>query len=193
MSGPEQVLVVRRRARAAYELGMLRVGLLRAALVTGLVGGLGALGVSQPVPAALLLAIFMAWWGIAWRGALWWRGALGGLGVGLVGMALPASLLWSCCRPGAMGGATCSMAQACLAFGAVLGAGVAATLPPTRSPADAARASLGALLGAASLLACRCESMLLGESAGLLGGLLASAAGLVALRAWWQGRPLHRA
>jgi hypothetical protein len=176
------------RARRAYEGGMLRLGLVRAGLVTAAVGLLVALGVtSLPSPAWLGL-VFVVWLLVGWRGELLWRGALGGLVAGLGALALPLSVLRPCCTPEAMAaGMTCSP-QLCVAAGAVLGAVVAATLPRTHSVPGSMRASVGALIGVVSLVACRCATLFVGESIGLLGGLLASAAGLAVARSWWEGR-----
>ena len=177
------------RARRAYEGGMLRLGLARAALVTAAVGLLVALDVAcLPSPAWLGL-VFAVWLLVGWRGDLLWRGALGGLVAGLGALALPLSVLRPCCSPEAMAnGMTCSAPQLCVAAGAVLGAVVAATLPRSHSVSGSFRASAGALIGVVSLVACRCTTLFVGETIGLLGGLLASAAGLAVARGWWEGR-----
>ena len=177
------------RARRAYEGGMLRLGLVRAALVTAAVGVLVAVGVARLPSPGWLGLVFAVWLFVGWRGDLLWRGALGGLVAGLGALALPLSLLRPCCSPAAMANAvTCSAPQLCVAAGAVLGAILAATLPRAHSTAGWARASAGALVGVVSLVACRCATLFVGESIGLLGGLLASAAGLALARGWWDGR-----
>jgi hypothetical protein len=167
---------------------MLRLGLTRAVLVTGLVAALGALGRTS-LPAAWWLApIFAVWVVVGWRGALMWRGALGGLAVGLGALAMPMSVLRPCCATMSAvtsGGASCSMPQVCVAAGAALGLVVAATLPRLRTPREWAQAGGGAMVAVVSLVACRCADMLVGESVGLLGGLLASSAALAMARAWW--------
>lgn len=176
-----------RRARRAYELGMLRLGAMRGALVAGAVALLGAAGLTERPSIAWVAVVFGAWLVLGWRGALVWRGALGGLAAGAVALVAPLSLVRPCCA--AMTSATrCSMPELCVAAGAVLGAIAAATLPRVTTRGQWARASAGALLGVGSLVACRCAEMLVGEAVGLAGGLLASAAGLAAARAWWAQR-----
>jgi hypothetical protein len=176
------------RARRSYEAAMLRLGVMRAALVTGLVAALAALGLTS-LPATWWLApLFAVWVVVGWRGALMWRGALGGLAVGLGALALPMSVLRPCCATmSAMmtGGASCSMPEVCVAAGAALGLAVAATLPRLRSPREWAQAAGGAMVAVVSLVACRCADMVVGESVGLLGGLLASSVALAMARAWW--------
>lgn len=179
------------RARRSYEAAMLRLGVLRAALVTGLVAALAALGLTS-LPAAWWLApLFAVWVVVGWRGALMWRGALGGLAVGLGALALPMSVLRPCCAT-MTAGARCSMPEVCVAAGTVLGFVVAATLPRLRTPREWAQAAGGAMLAVASLVACRCADMVLGESVGLLGGMLASSVALAMARAWWAGREAAR-
>jgi hypothetical protein len=186
------MLATQVRARRAYEGAMLRLGLVRAAIVTGVVALLVALDVaSLPSPAWLLL-VFGAWFLLGWRGALVWRGALGGLVAGLGALALPLTVLRPCCA--AMTTATdCTRPELCVGAGVALGVVVVATLPRLRSPGEWARTSAGALVAVASLVACRCTTLFVGESLGLLGGLLASAAGLALARAWWSAREGHRA
>jgi hypothetical protein len=184
---PTEVAALRARARRAYELGMLRLGLVRAAVVTCLVAVLAAAGVARLPSPAWLVPVFAAWLLVGWRGALVWRGALAGLVAGLAALALPISLLRPCCAT--MTGATgCSMPEVCMAAGALLGLVVVASLPRLGSPSEWARACGGALLAVASLVASRCATLFLGETLGLLGGMLASAAGVAAARAWWSRR-----
>ena len=179
------------RARRSYEGAMLRLGLVRAALVTGAVALLVVLDATSLPSPAWLAPVFAVWLFVGWRGALLWRGALGGLGAGLGALALPMSVLRPCCAT--MTSATsCSSPQACVAAGAALGLVVALTLPRLRTPGQWARASTGAMIAVTSLVACRCATMLLAESAGLLGGLLASATALALGRAWWAARSAAR-
>ncbi|HEY8091345.1 MAG TPA: hypothetical protein VIF09_25955 [Polyangiaceae bacterium] len=181
------IAVAERRARRAFERSMLGLGLARAAIVTAFVGALTAVGLAELPSVAWLAVVFVAWLWMGWRGSLVWRGAMGGLLAGLGALALPMSILRPCCAT--MTSATsCSMPQMCVAAGALLGLVVAATLPRVEKPGDWARASAGALVAVASLVSCRCASMFLGEAVGLLGGLLASAAGVAVARAWWSGR-----
>ena len=186
----DSLMATRAAARRSYEGAMLRLALIRAALVTGAVALLALLGLTSLPSPAWLAPIFRAWLFVGWRGALLWRGALGGLAAGLAALALPMSVLRPCCAT--MTSATsCSMPQVCVAAGAALGAVVAATLPRLTAPGQWARASAGALVAVSSLVACRCASMLLGESVGLLGGMLASAAGVALARWWWAGRSVR--
>jgi hypothetical protein len=179
--------VARARARRSYEGAMLRLALVRAALVTGLVALLAALGLTSVPSPAWLAPIFVVWAFVGWRGALLWRGALGALAAGLGALVLPVSVLRPCCATMTQG-ASCSMPQVCVAAGVALGLVVAATLPRLRTGSEWARAAAGAMVAVVSLVACRCADMLLGESLGLLGGLLASAAALALARAWWATR-----
>jgi hypothetical protein len=166
---------------------MLRLGLVRAACVTALVAGLWAIGVAALPSPAWLVPLFAAWLFVGWRGAVMWRGAVAGLAAGLVALALPLSVLRPCCAT--MTGATgCSMPALCVGAGALLGLAVVVTLPRLRTPSEWARASSGALLAVTSLVAARCATLFLGEAVGLLGGLLASAAGVAFARAWWASR-----
>jgi hypothetical protein len=87
---------------------------------------------------------------------------------------------------------SCTRPEVCVGAGVALGVVVAATLPRLRSPGEWARTCTGAFLAVASLVACRCATLFLGESIGMLGGLLASAAGLAAARAWWSGRAVGK-
>ena len=189
---PEPVLAVTMaRSRRAYEGAMLRLGLVRAGLVTGAVALLALLGVTSLPSSAWLAPLFAVWLLLGWRGTLLWRGALGGLAAGLGALAVPTSVLRPCCAT-MTSAASCSMPEVCVAAGAALGLVVAVTLPRLRTPAQWARASAGGMVAVTSLVACRCTTMLLGESLGLLGGLLASATGLALARAWWQGRSTAR-
>ena len=175
------------RARRAYERSMLRLGLVRGAVVGALVAVLAGVGLVESAPAAWIAGVFVVWTLLGWRGSLWWRGALGGLVAGLGGLLLPMSVLRPCCAT--MTTATsCSMPQACAAAGALLGVVVAATMPRARTVSEWGKASAGALVAVGSIVSCRCATMLLGETVGLLGGILATAAGIAAARAWWSGR-----
>jgi hypothetical protein len=179
------------RARRSYEGAMLRLGLVRAALVTGAVALLALLGVTSLPSPAWLVPLFAVWLLMGWRGTLLWRGALGGLAAGLAALALPTSVLRPCCAT-MTSAASCSMPEVCVAAGVALGLVVAVTLPRLRTPGQWARASAGGMVAVTSLIACRCTTMLLGESLGLLGGLLATATALALARAWWHGRSTVR-
>lgn len=191
MNADSMTLATRVSALRAYEGAMLRLGLLRAAIVTTAVAVLVALDVARLPSPAWLLLVFGVWLFVGWRGALLWRGALGGLFAGLVALALPMTVLRPCCA--AMTSAmSCTRPEVCVGAGVALGVVVAATLPRLRSPGEWARTCTGAFLAVASLVACRCATLFLGESIGMLGGLLASAAGLAAARAWWSGRAVGK-
>jgi hypothetical protein len=178
------------RARRAYELGMLRLGLLRASLVTGTVALLIVLEVTRLPSPAWLALVFLLWLGLGWRGALVWRGALGGLAGGLAALALPLTLLRPCCTPEAMASAASCSPQTCVGAGMILGVAVAAMMPRVRGIGEWSRAAGGALLAVVSLVAFRCTTLFVGESVGLLGGMLATAAGVSVARAWWSKRAL---
>jgi hypothetical protein len=180
-------LATQARARRAYEGAMLRLGLARAAIVTGAVAVLVALDVARLPSPAWLLLVFAAWLFVGWRGALVWRGALGGLVAGLGALVLPMTVLRPCCA--AMTSATsCTRPELCIGAGVALGVVVVVTLPKLRTPGEWARTCAGAIVAVLSLVACRCATLFLGESVGMLGGLLASAAGLAVARAWWNAR-----
>jgi hypothetical protein len=189
----EMLQEVEARARQRYEWAMLRLGVARASLVTSAVAALAMMGAVHLPSLVWFVPLFGVWLFVGWRGELVWRGALGGLVAGLGALALPLSLLRPCCGPGGLDGASsCSMPQMCVAAGAVLGVVVAATLPRTRTLGGLARASAGSVVGVVSLAACRCASLFVGESVGLLAGLLASTAGLAVARAWWTRRVTAR-
>jgi hypothetical protein len=170
---------------------MLRLALVRAVVVTCIVAVLAAMGVTRLPSPVWLAPLFLVWLFVAWRGSLAWRGALGGLVVGLAALALPTSVLRPCCAT-MMSGTPCTMPQVCVAVGAALGLLVAATLPRLRTPGEWARASAGGMIAVTSLVACRCTTLLVGETVGLLGALLASTAGIALTRAWWARRVVQR-
>lgn len=181
------VAAVAVRARRAYEGGMLRLGLMRGAVVTGLVALLSVAGIAKLPSMAWLAGVLVVWTLMGWRGALVWRGALGGVVAGLAALVLPLSVLRPCCAT-MVSATSCSMPQVCVGAGALLGLLVALTLPRLRTPSEWTRASTGALVAAMSLVASRCMSLFVGEAAGLAGGLLAAAVAVSAARAWWSGR-----
>jgi hypothetical protein len=178
---------VARRARHAYERGMLRLGLTRGAIVTCLVGVLSAAGIASLPSIGWLVPVFAVWTFVGWRGALVWRGAVSGLGAGLLALALPLSLLRPCCAS-MMSATDCSAPQVCIGAGAALGLVAVLSLPRLRTTGEWVRASGGALIGVASLVACRCLGLFVGEAVGLAGGLLAGAVTISMARAWWSAR-----
>lgn len=163
---------------------MLRLGAERAVCVTAVVVGLWVTGVARLSSPAWLVPIFAAWLVLGWRGPMVWRGALSGLGAGLAALVLPMSVLRPCCAS-MMSATTCSRPEVCVGAGALLGLGVVVALPRMRTPGEWARASGGALVAVASILAPRCVDLLVGESLGLVGGLVASALAVSLARAWW--------
>ena len=67
---------------------------------------------------------------------------------------------------------SCTMPEACVAAGALLGLSVAALVP--RSPREhRVKVAWGMALGVGSVAALRCVPLFLGDAVGLLGGLLA--------------------
>jgi hypothetical protein len=166
---------------------MLRLGITRGAAVACLVAILSVTGIARLPSMVWLLPILIVWTLVGWRGALMWRGALSGLGAGLAALVLPLSLLRPCCAS-MMNATDCSMPQVCVGAGAVLGLVVVLTLPRLGTASEWARASGGALLGVASLVAGRCMGLFVGETLGLAGGLLAAAVAVSTARAWWAAR-----
>jgi hypothetical protein len=184
------VSVLHRRARIALELGRARAALFSAALVgaaLALVATLGvrALGAEAIDPRWLALPV-LVWGVIAFVGGALARGGLAGLVAGAAGWVLPMWALRPCCvsRGGEMmseaamrASDCCTRPDCCLGAGAALGLVIALAVPrPTRrGRRDLVEELLGATLVAASTLGARCAGMFVGETAGLLGGLVMGA------------------
>ena len=163
-------------ARRAYERGRLlasaRHGLVLAALFAAL-GGL-AVGRSACTWAVLVLA---TWVLVEWRGGALLAGARRGIVGGVVSLLLPWSILRPCCAPGAdmTAASCCTMPGMCLVVGAALGLVLSAFLPrsaPGRRMETAAGMAI-IMMSAASL---KCSELFVGETVGLLGGLVAGVA-----------------
>lgn len=174
--------VTRRRARRAYELGRVKLGVLRALVLAAIVAAIAWLSFGRTGASWLPLTI-LGWTAIEWRGGAVVRGGRVGAVLGLVALALPLSAFRTCCRAGdaMMGMDCCNMTGACAAVGAVLGLTVAVFVARTpRGERVAGATGMGvALLAVASV---RCAGLVFGEAFGLLGGLAAGAiaSGLVA-------------
>jgi hypothetical protein len=179
-----------RVARRAYELGRLRRGLSRALLIAALAAAATAIVVGSR--ALVLLPVTVAVWTLVeWRGSWLREGARRGLLAGVASLFLPLSVLRPCCGPEAMArGADCcatAMPSSCAGVGALLGVSLTLLLP--RAPrARRVEAALGMALGTGALAALRCGPLMLGEAAGLLGGLMAGLAAASLARAWMDRR-----
>jgi hypothetical protein len=159
---------LRKRARAAYEWGRLKVGGLRAALLALLVAVLGARLVGAEAWRWAPLT-FVVWTLLWWRGSVLLRSGRYGFAAGLITFLLPLSILRPCCRPG-MEGPVCTMPAMCVLAGALVGLPIASFVlrRAHRRPFEAA---LGMGLGVVSLVTLKCGALFIGEAVGLLGGL----------------------
>jgi hypothetical protein len=179
-----------RAARRAYELGRLRQGLSRSLVVTAAAGAATAIALGWRATAWLPVTAVI-WAFVEWRGAWLREGARRGLLVGMASLFLPLSILRPCCSPEAMAsGVNCcttAMPSTCAGVGALLGLSLVLLLP--RAPrARRLEAALGLALGTGALAALRCGPLLLGETVGLLGGLMAGVAAASLARAWMDRR-----
>jgi hypothetical protein len=176
----------RRVAKRAYELGRLRTAVLHAAAVAALVAGAAAIAVGIRALAWLPLT-WLGWVLVEWRGAWLLRGARRGLLAGVAALFLPLSILRPCCAAGTVDCCSGSMPPMCAAVGGLLGLSLALLIP--RAPgARRVEAALGVTVGAASVAALRCGPLLMGEAAGLLGGLTAGVLAASLARAWMDRR-----
>ena len=175
-------------ARRAYELGRLRAGMLKAALM---LVPLGIFGVATSGKTALFVLplTFGAWVLAHWRGHVFLRGALYGLLGGILTSVLPMSNLRPCCAAGgpAPGMECCTMPGACLGAGALLGHLLAALVP--FGNAAWWRTGTGVVVGMGSVAVFKCATLFAGEAVGLASGLMAglaaaTAARMVARRRW---------
>lgn len=166
-----------KRARTAYEWGRIKLGGLRAAILTVFVAGLGTwlVGADALRWAPLTFALWTLLW---WRGGVLLRSGRYGLAAGAITFLLPLSLLRPCCVPG-MEGPVCTMPEMCVLAGALVGLPLAA-LGFRHAQGKAHEAALGMGLGVLSLATVKCGALFAGEALGLLGGL---ALGIVAASA----------
>lgn len=163
-----------RAARRAYELGRLRVALIRALWVALPIAALGLLTSGRAALLVLPLTL-AAWLFLHFRGDELLRGAWYGLMGGLVTSVLPMSVLRPCCDINAApGAACCTMPGACLGAGALVGVLLAAAVPFGK--ASWWRTALGIALGMASVAVIKCATLFAGEAVGLVGGLAAGVA-----------------
>jgi hypothetical protein len=174
-TAPSKYALASRRARVAYELGRAKVALVRALLLTSLVGGVGwiVLGGGAAVWLPITLVVWLA---LEWRGGGALRGGRIGAGVGLLALTMPLWAFRSCCRAGEsmMGPGCCDMTGACTAVGATLGLALAVFL--VRTPrAERTEGAIGMGLALLAVASVRCGGLLEGEAVGLLGGLAAGA------------------
>lgn len=174
---------VERAAKRAYELGRLRRGALRGALLAATLAVLAVLIVGREA-ALPLLGLFVVWTALEWRGGPWLRGARFGVPAGVLSWLVPAATLDGCCRLGCTltGGACCGVTGACALFGVVLGLAVGIAVTRGKQPwrVESAYGGAIALIAAA---APRCATLVIGESIGLVLGVLAGAAVATAIGA----------
>lgn len=176
----------RRAVKRAYELGRFRTAALRAATVAAVVAGAAAIAVGARALVWLPLTL-LAWILVEWRGTWLLRGARRGLLAGVAALFLPLSVLRPCCAAGTVDCCSGSMPPVCAAVGGLLGLSLALLIP--RAPgARRVEAALGVAVGAASVAALRCGPLLMGEAAGLLGGLTAGVLAASLARGWMDRR-----
>jgi hypothetical protein len=174
----------------AYERGRVQTATLHAVTFGLLSAGLSLLFVGARSWTWLPLTL-IAWGFVEWRGVGLLRGGRVGALAGAVTLALPMSVLRSCCKPGAlemMGADCCSMPGACAGAGVIVGLVLACFLPTNGRHRDTVQ---GMVLGIAAVAPMKCSTLLVGEALGLVGGLLggvlaASAARMVLAR--WTAR-----
>ena len=161
-------------ARRQYELGRLRIAVVRATVLVLFAAALTSALVGR---AALVWLPFM--FGVSvfteWLGQWWMKGARRGFAAGFVALVVPLSILRPCCagdRAMALSTSCCTMPSICWVTGGALGLALSLVLPK-----DVAKhrwqAALATLLGVTSVTVVRCSGLFFAEAAGLLGGLLA--------------------
>lgn len=165
----------RRRARVAYEVARLRVGAIRAAALTAIVGAAALLSFGK-AGLAWLPVTALAWTAIEWRGGALLRGGRVGAAVGLVALAMPLWAFRTCCHAGdrMMGAGCCNMTSACTIVGIALGLALAVFL--VRLPRETrGETTIGMSLALLAVASVRCAGLFAGEALGLMGGLAAGA------------------
>jgi hypothetical protein len=176
MTSDVEVASAMRAARRGYELGRARTAIVRAAIATTAVASIAlALVGARSLP--WLVATFAAMALAEWRGGVMGLGARRGVMAGAATLLLPLSILRPCCATDVPmdGVSCCTMPEACVASGAIVGLALALLLPRLAgaSAARRAEAAFGMALGVVSVATIRCAPLFLGEAAGLLGGLVA--------------------
>jgi len=122
-----------------------------------------------------------------WRGSALARGARRGTVAGIVSLLMPVALLRPCCVPGMDVTACCAAPAACLAAGATFGL-VAALFVPRVAMENRWKAIVGMAIAVTAVGAVRCAPLFLGESLGLLAGLVGGVVATSTARAWVEGR-----
>jgi hypothetical protein len=171
-----------RAARRAYEMGRVRAGLVRGLVVACLAAAL-AVACCGPRALAWMPLTWLAWAALEWRGGALRVGGVRGLVAGAVTLILPATWLRACCE-GMEHDAACRAPETCAMIGALIGIGVAMTMPRVASAKGRAEGALGATVGALAVSAVRCTSLLGGEAFGLLLGLTGGLVAASAASAW---------
>lgn len=179
---------LRAAALRAYEVGRLRSALFRALALAGIVAAAGwmVFGLSAVPWSALTL---LAWIGLGIRGRALLRGGRYGLVAGALTFLLPLSVLRPCCRPGSMmttNAGCCISPSSCVLAGVALGLLLAWFVP--RTPGTRAETAAGMMLGVASVAVLKCTALFLGETLGLLGGLVAGITAVSFASAWIDRR-----
>jgi hypothetical protein len=166
----------RRRARVAYELARVKLGVIRAVALAIVVAAAAFVSFGHTGLAWLILTAG-TWTAIEWRGGALLRGGRTGASVGLAVLVLPHWAFRTCCHAGnaMMGADCCSLTGACAAVGLVAGLTLAVFL--VRMPrATQAESALGMGLALLAVASVRCASLIGWEALGLMGGLAAGAA-----------------
>jgi hypothetical protein len=173
------------KARVAYELGRVRVALVRGAFAATVVGIVGAFAVGSSAVVWLPLA-FAVVVVTEWRGSALARGARRGTVAGVVSLLMPVALLRPCCVAGMDMTTCCASSSMCLAAGGAFGL-VAALFVPKVAAEKRWNAVAGMAVAVTAVGVVRCAPLFLGESLGLLAGLFGGIVATSAARAWLDG------
>jgi hypothetical protein len=179
-----ELAAVYRATRRQYELGRLARALRHAGMLTLALAAISEIAFGRRalvwLPIAFVVTVFTEW-----RGSALMRGARRGLAAGVASMLLPLSVLRPCCGidAKAMGMDCCVMPSACWAAGTVLGLGMA-LIVPAAPEGRRTEVAVGMILGVTSVAVLRCSMLFLGETAGLLGGMVAGVIASSLARAW---------